>query len=472
MDRNNIKPDDEYFIKRFFLTNNYIMKKQISFCGNGLLATGVMTAGLVAACTGTVKTGNTDKPNFIIIFTDDHGYNDLGCFGSETIETPRIDKMASEGIKMTSFYAQPVCGPSRGALLTGRYPLRIGGGWLTRSDEITIAEMMKDEGYATACIGKWDISQRKYQEGLVPNDQGFDYYFGTLGANDRGKVIIYRNRDSLYLTEDMSSLTKMYTDEALEFIKKKKNEPFFLYLAHTMTHVVMDASAQFKGKSRGELYGDVVEEIDWNVGRIMDLLTELRLDKNTYVFFFSDNGPWSNKEEFYRKTHGSKATGNAYPLRSAKGSPYEGGFRVPCVFWAPGNIPAGKVCNGMMATLDIFPTIARLAGGVVSGDRVMDGYDQSDLILGRTEVSARDIFYYHVKGELQAVRKGKWKLVLPGTTMRYVYVLDPEREAPELYDLEYDISEQHNLADKYPDILKEMMDLAKNGPNDPANTGP
>ncbi len=228
MDRNNIKPDDEYFIKRFFLTNNYIMKKQISYCGNGFLATGILATGLVAACTCTVKTGNTDKPNFIIIFTDDHGYNDLGCFGSETIETPRIDKMASEGIKMTSFYAQPVCGPSRGALLTGRYPLRIGGGWLTRSDEITIAEMMKDEGYATACIGKWDISQRKYQEGLVPNDQGFDYYFGTLGANDRGKVIIYRNRDSLYLTEDMSSLTKMYTDEALEFIKKKKNEPFFL----------------------------------------------------------------------------------------------------------------------------------------------------------------------------------------------------------------------------------------------------
>lgn len=449
------------------------MKNQSGYYNMGFLGIGIVTAGLVSACFDQSKKEDMVKPNFIIIFTDDQGYNDLGCFGSETIKTPRIDKMASEGMKMTSFYAQPVSGPSRGALLTGRYPLRIGGGWLTNSDEITIAEVLKDAGYTTGCIGKWDISQRSYQDGLVPNDQGFDYYFGSLGANDGGKVIMYRNRDSLYQTDNMSALTKMYTDEALEFIRKKKDEPFFLYLAHSMPHVVIDASQQFKGTSEGGLYGDVIEEIDWNVGRIFDLLDELRLDKNSYVVFVSDNGPWSNREAYFRHSHGGQlATGSAYPLRSAKGSPYEGGFRVPCIFWAPGKIPAGSESNEIMSTLDILPTFASLAGGNVPVDRVMDGFDQSDLLPGRTNIGARDIFYYHVKGELQAVRKQNWKLVLPNPVMGYQYVKDPERTTPELYDLEKDLSEQNNVAAEFPDVLNEMLGLASKGPNEPDNTGP
>ncbi len=447
--------------------------KRKSLSRLGLLSTGISVVSFVVSCTGYGKTETKGKPNFIIIFTDDQGYNDLGCFGSETIKTPGIDKMASEGMKMTSFYAQPVSGPSRGALLTGRYPLRIGGGWLTHSDEITIAEILKDAGYATGCIGKWDISQRRYQDGLVPNDQGFDYYFGNLGANDGGRAIMYRNRDSLYRTNDMSALTKMYTDEALDFIRKKKDEPFFLYLAHTMPHVKIDASQQFKGKSGGELYGDVIEEIDWNTGRIFDLLYELRLDKNSYVVFVSDNGPWSDREDHYRRTHGGLlATGSAYPLRSAKGSPYEGGFRVPCILWAPGKIPAGSESDEIMSTLDILPTFASLAGGQIPADRVIDGLDQSDLILGKSEVGSRNIFHYHVKGELQAVRKGKWKLLLPDTQKRYDYVKDTVGTAPELYDLEKDISEKNNVAEKYPGVLEEMLGLAMEGPEDSNYKGP
>lgn len=434
-----------------------------------LLVFGFLVGNLLSCLVGFSrphgKTLQKDKPNFIIILTDDQGYNDLGCFGSPSIKTPRIDGMASEGLKLTSFYAQPVCGPSRGALLTGRYPLRIGGGWLTNSIEVTLAEMLKEVGYATGCIGKWDISQRRYQVGTVPNDQGFDYYFGTLGANDRGVVTMYRNRDSLFQTAEMGALTKMYTDEAIEFIRQESHHPFFLYLAHTMAHVRIDASSDFKGKSKGDLYGDVIEEIDFNVGRILDVLKEQGLDSNTYVIYCSDNGPWSNSENVYRKTHqGHLATGSAYPLRSAKGSPYEGGFRVPCVFWAPGKIPDGSMSNEMMSTLDIFPTIAGLAGGKVPDDRIMDGFDQRGLI-HQTGKGVRQVFYYHVRGELQAVRKGNWKLLLPNPKMKYRYVKDPDRHAIELYNLEDDISERHNVSDKFPHITASLLDLYERGPN-------
>ena len=436
------------------------------------IGTGVIAVSFLVGCGSSSRHWNGSKPNFIFILTDDQGYNDLGCYGSETIRTPRIDRMAAEGLKMTSFYAQPVCGPSRGALLTGRYPMRIGSGWLTRSEETTIAEVLKNAGYATGCIGKWDVSQRQNTPGLVPVDQGFDYYFGTLGANDRGRAIIYRNRDSLYTTSNMSLFTKMYTDEALKFIYDNRDHPFFLYLAHTMPHKMIDASSQFKGKSKGELYGDVIEEIDWNVGRVIDLIHELRLDKKTLIVFACDNGPWSNVEERIRKQHnGQLATGNAYPLRSAKGSPYEGGFRVPCIFWGPGKVPRGKVCNEMMSTLDILPTFAKLAGAELINTAPLDGYDQSGLITGKTSVSARDIFYYHVQNELQAVRKGKWKILLPGGKKRFNYVTDPPRTSPELYDLETDISEQNNVADKFPEILRQMLDLARQGPTDSTYTG-
>ncbi len=431
------------------------------------ISTAAFATGLAASCNCSARPVQQEKPNFIIILTDDQGYNDLGCYGSETIRTPNIDKMAQEGLKMTTFYTQPVSGPSRGALLTGRYPTRIGGGWITNAGEITIAELLKTRGYKTGAIGKWDISQRKFQEGMIPNDQGFDYYFGTLGANDGGVVKIHRNREELYTTKDMSILTGTYTDEALRFIKENKENPFFLYLAHTMPHVRIDASANFKGKSKGELYGDVIEELDWNVGRVLNLIRELGLDKNTYIVFLSDNGPWAGIENNFRKTHGGqKATGSAKPLRSSKGSPYEGGIRVPCIFWAPGRIAAGNVKNEMMSSLDILPTFAKLAGAKLPEDRVLDGWDQTKYLLKENGKSARSIFYYHVKGELHAVREGKWKLLIPDRTRQFLYTHDAKVTAPELYDLENDMSETTNLADKYPKIVERLLKLTEKAPVD------
>lgn len=431
-----------------------------SYCKNGVLSTIITTVGLSLSFSSSANVIKKERPNFIIILTDDQGYNDLSCFGSKTIKTPRIDKMAEEGLKLTSFYAQPVCGPSRGALMTGRYPVRIGGGWTVKKDEITIAEVLKKEGYITGCIGKWDMSARKYQEGLVPNDQGFDYYFGTLGATDKGLVRFYRNREALNETNDMSSLTGLYTDEAIKFIQANKNEPFFLYLAHSMPHVKIDASAKFKGKSAGELYGDVIEELDWNVGRILDIVKELGLDENTYIIYTSDNGPWSGKEDFYRSKHGGQlATGSAVPLRGSKGSPYEGGFRVPFILRAPGKVPSGAINSGIVSTLDILPTFAKLAGAKVPDDRILDGFDQSSLLTGRDDKSARGYFYYHIRGELQAVRQYQWKLMLPNRTRQL-----------ELYDLNNDISEKINLAGKYPEIVKLLIDLARKAPSDPEPT--
>ncbi|MCK4293193.1 MAG: sulfatase-like hydrolase/transferase, partial [Planctomycetes bacterium] len=208
------------------------------------------------------------KPNFVIIFTDDQGYGDLGCYGSETIRSPRLDQLAREGTRFTDFYAQPVCGPSRSALLTGRYPIR-SQGWSMPESEITFAELLKTVGYTTGCIGKWDVSNRKDIKGRVPNDQGFDYYWGTLGANDGGAVKLYDNRQSIGVDRDMASLTKRYTDKGIEFLKANKDKPFLLYLAHTMAHSVIDATPRFKGKSKGGLYADVIEELDYHTGRLL-----------------------------------------------------------------------------------------------------------------------------------------------------------------------------------------------------------
>ena len=354
---------------------------------NLLFGTVAITASLTISSSSAAKARKAEKPNFIIILTDDQGYKDLGCFGSKTIKTPCIDKMANEGLKLTSFYAQPVSGASRGALMTGRYPCRIGGGFLVNQDEIMIPALLKAQGYATACIGKWDMCQRKLQEGLLPTDKGFDYYFGTLGATDEGVVQLYRSKTTLNETNDMASLTGLYTDEAIKFIKGKKDGPFFLYLAHSMPHVKIDASPQFKGKSAGELYGDVIEELDWNVGRIIDLLQGFGLDKNTIVLFTSDNGSWSELEERYRAEHGGKlATGSAFPLRGGKGSPYEGGFRVP---------------------------------------------------------------------------------LLPNTILVHPYAMDPVRKTPELYNLENDISEKTNMADKNPEMASRLLNLAQSAPSKP-----
>ncbi len=415
-----------------------------------------------------------DKPNFLIIFIDDMGYGDPGCYGGHAnARTPNIDKLALDGTRFTSFYAQTVCGPSRGALMTGRYPIRIGGGWTTNAEEVTVAEVLKTAGYTTGCVGKWDMSRRRYQEALVPNSQGFDHYFGPLGANDGGKVAIWRDRRQEETSTDMGGLTRRYTDESIKFLKEHHEKPFFLYLAHTMMHVVIDASANYRDRTGKGLYADTVEELDAEIGRLLTTLDELGHRDDTVVLFTSDNGPWSNDHKRQRAknakhvewTKGPKLPwGSAGPLRGAKGSTWEGGLRVPGIVRWPGMVPAGRVNDAIVSTLDVMPTFAALAGATkaVPTDRIVDGVNQRDLWLGKSEEGARDGFLYYDGNELQAVRRGPWKLRLPGLkNLRNWPELDRGTQEAELYNLVNDIGESKNLAAEKPEIVKRMLAAAK-----------
>jgi arylsulfatase A-like enzyme len=407
------------------------------------------------------------RPNILIIFTDDQGYADLGCFGSPTNKTPRMDLLAKEGTMFTSFYAQSVCGPSRSALLTGRYPHR-SGGWGMPTSEITWAELMRDAGYETICIGKWDVSDRKAIRDRMPNAQGFDYYFGPLGANDNGKVTFHENNDPAGGTSDMGSLTRLYTDKAIHYLKEKRDreKPFVLYLSHTMMHTDIDASERFRGKSKGGLYGDVVEEFDFETGRLLDALDSLGLTENTLVIYTTDNGPW-NQERYLKneKGHppGAVFWGDNGPLRDGKGSCYEAGPRVPCIIRWPGKVAAGESSSAIFTSLDLFPTFAKLAGFEVPRDRVIDGVDQTDLLLGKNHAGKRDNFFYisHIDRlkntyTINGMRQGKWKFLKAKHTVAD-YAVDSERaEVPELYNLDADLGETQNLADKHPEIVQQM----------------
>jgi arylsulfatase A-like enzyme len=416
---------------------------------------------LAAACTQGSLGAQVPRPNFVIVFTDDQGYGDLGCYGSTTIRTPRIDLLATEGTRFTTFYAQVVCGPSRSALLTGRQPVR-SGGWSMPASEVTFAQLLKSAGYATACIGKWDVSNRAAISDRMPNAKGFDTFFGALGANDNGRIVLHENNTQVGETADMGSLTRLYTDKALAFLRANRERPFLLYLAHTMVHSVVGASPQFRGKSRGGLYGDAVEEIDFHTGRLLDALDELRLRERTLVIFTSDNGPWSNDAVRLRQRHqGEVAWGSSGPLREAKGSSYEGGLRVPCIMRWPGQIPAGRTCDELLATIDFLPTFGRLAGFEPPRDRLIDGVDQTDLLLGRNERGARDHFHYFVRNELHAVRQGPWKLLLPGRQVHYTYVKDRGSNEVELYHLPSDIGETKNVARENPEVVERLRQFAR-----------
>lgn len=440
--------------------NNKIKKNRC------LISAWVLCILLLIACSSQTNS-NSRKPNFIIIFTDDQGYNDLGCYGSPNIKTPNIDQMAAEGMKFTSFYAQTVCGPSRAALMTGCYPMRNARndkGEVPHPklslDEVTIAEVLKPIGYTTGMIGKWDLAghnPEKFNPDLLPQHQGFDYSFLTPGSND-ARVHLIRNKELVEMNADMSTLTRRYTDEAIQFIQENEKKPFFLYLAHTMPHTKLAVSDDFKGKSARGLYGDVIEEIDYNVGRIFDLLKEKKLDQNTYVIFTSDNGPW-----WIKKEHG----GSALPLRGAKTSAWEGGLRVPCIMWAPGKVPAGNSSDQIAATIDILPTIAKIAGASTPTDRVIDGLDISSIIHGQDMNLDRPYFYYQHQ-ELRAVRKGKWKLHLPHNPDSDVisYTKWPRHIAPAdrihldkntLYDLEKDIGETTDVSDDHPEVVAQLL---------------
>ena len=401
------------------------------------------------------------RPNILIIFTDDQGYGDLGCYGSKTNKTPRMDQLAKDGTRFTDFYAQHVCGPSRSALLTGRYPVR-SKGWSMPADEVTFAELIREAGYQTACIGKWDVSNRKPVIERMPNAQGFDYYFGTLGANDGGNVRFHENNDAAGSTKDMGSLTQLYTDKAIDYLQNKRDpqKPFALYVAHTMMHTIIDASPEFKGTSAGGLYGDVVEEFDFNTGRLLDTIDELGLRKNTLVIYTTDNGPWNQPAYTDKKKghpEGSIFWGSAGPLRDGKGSCYEAGSRAACIVRWPDRIPAGRVSSAIFATIDFLPTFANLTGFRTPTDRTIDGVDQTELLFGTNETGARSTFFYQGNG----VRRGKWKYLaakhqVPG------YARDRNRtEIEELYDLSSDISETTNLAEQHPVIVNELRALTK-----------
>jgi len=417
------------------------------------------TSVLGATCLGlgtmcTPVEAQAPPPNFIIILADDLGYQDLSCYGAPLINTPRLDNMASEGMKFTDFHTSaPVCTPTRASLMTGCYPLRVGLPAVLNykskiginSNEVTLAELLKSRGYATACIGKWHLG---WQKQFLPTRHGFDYYYGLPYSNDMNyenfPVPLFRNERIIEQPVNQETLTERYTAEAIRFITENRHKPFLLYLPHTFPHVPLHVSERFKGRSKGGLYGDVVETIDWSTGEILDTLKKLGLDGNTLVVFTSDNGPWLQKKE---------QGGSALPLRNGKGSTWEGGFRVPCIMRWPGRIPAGAVCDQFASVMDFLPTFARLAGTSAPTDRIIDGKNIWPLMSGQKgAVSPYEVFFMYRGERLEAVRMGKWKLALPREE-----VGTREPVPLSLYNLEEDIGETTDVSKHYPSIVKRLL---------------
>ena len=420
----------------------------------------------------------TPPPNIVVIFCDDLGYGDLGCFGHPTIRTPNLDRMAAEGMKLTQFYsAAPVCTPSRAALMTGRLPARNGmcsnkrrvlfpdskGG--IPAEEITLAEALKKVGYATGCIGKWHLGHLPQ---FLPTSNGFDYYFGIPYSNDMDRVAnapkgreafwnpkvdywnvpLLRNEKVVQRPADQTTITRRYTEEATKFIREHRAEPFFLYLPHSMPHVPLFRSKEFEQHSLRGLFGDVIEEIDWSVGQVLDALRETKLDKNTLVFFTSDNGPWLIFDE---------QGGSAGLLRDGKGSTWEGGMREPTLAWWPEKIKPASVSAEVASTMDIFATAHALAGISMPDDRALDSFDLSPILFDSGKRKREALFYYRGY-RLMAVRKGPWKA--------HFYTQDaygPEARGakkhnpPQLYNLDVDPSERHNVAAKHADVIAEIQ---------------
>lgn len=410
---------------------------------------------------------DTNRPNIVIIFADDLGYGDLGSYGHPTIRTPNLDRMATEGMKFTQFYVgAPVCTPSRAALLTGRLPIRSGMMSAKRRvlfpnsskglppDEITTAEALKTEGYATAAIGKWHLG---HESPYLPTDNGFDYYYGIPYSNDmhsekRGDppIPLMRNKQIIEQPADQRTLTKRYTEESLKFIRDNKDGPFFLYLAHTFPHVPLYASEAFRGTSSRGLYGDVVEEIDWSAGRIMQELNSRGLAENTLMFFTSDNGPWLTKDQ---------KGGSAGLLRNGKGTTWEGGMREPAIAWWPGTIAPGQVSQALATTMDLFSTALALAHVDPPADRVIDGVNLIPVLTGKAK-SVREMIFYYREEQLFAVRKGPWKAHFI-TQSSYVGDKPVTHDPPELYNLEEDPSERFNLAGEYPEIISGIREAVQ-----------
>lgn len=428
--------------------------------------------------------GNEEQsksPNIIVIFCDDMGYADIGPFGAKGYTTPNLERMAKEGCKLTSFYVgRSVCSPSRAALLTGCYPVRVGVpnnfGPSSKTGlnpkEVTIADMLKDKGYATACFGKWHLG---HQKKFLPTNQGFDEYFGLPYSNDMWPYHPEQNKRFKFpdlplmegtkvinpkvMPKDQPYLTKWYAERTVKFIEKNRNKPFFIYLPHAMPHVPIYASERFKGSTKWGLYGDVIREIDWSVGQILDTLRKQKLDKKTLVIFTSDNGPWL--------AYGNHA-GSAGPLREGKGTAFEGGYRVPCVAWWPGKIPANTQSDEFASTIDILPTVAHLTDAELPEQRI-DGKNIWPLLSGKKNAKTpHEAFFYYQGKFLAGVRSGKWKLMFaqsyrhpdpvgkdgqPGKRNSWKMPLS-------LFNLETDVGEKHNVASEHPEVVKRLQKLA------------
>ena len=428
-----------------------------------LLTSLLLTAALLAFA--------ADKPNVVLIFVDDLGYSDVGAFGSKLHRTPSIDRMAAEGRKFTDFYVSAnVCTPSRASLLTGSYPRRVGldenekGQWVLfpgnqeglHSDEVTIAEVLSSAGYRTAIVGKWHLGDQKK---FLPTRQGFDSYFGIPYSNDMGHdsrpepygyppLPLLRDEQVIEEEPDQRLITQRYTEEALAFLEKSKDEPFFLYLPHTMPHWPQYSSEQFAGKSENGPWGDAVEEIDWSTGQILAKLKELGIDEKTLVLFASDNGG------------ATRFGASNAPLRGGKGTTWEGGHRSALIARWPGRIPAGTTCREMALSMDVLPTLAALAGAEMPTDRRIDGKDIRGLLLEPVPPpSPHTAYYYYFMSHLSAVRSGRWKLFVNRTSRRRREYAN--ETVTELYDLHADIGETTNLAERYPGVVEQLRALAE-----------
>jgi arylsulfatase A-like enzyme len=421
----------------------------------------VLLAALLSAA------ASARQPNVVVIFIDDLGYGDIGPFGATKQRTPHLDRMAKEGMKLTSFYATPVCSVSRAQMMTGCYGARVsvpgvyfpGQSVGLNPTEVTVAERLKEKGYATQMVGKWHLGD---QPEFLPTRQGFDHYLGIPYSNDMLKksaetkvpvVPLLRDEKIVELMdgEGQRRLVELYTKEAIDFIGRNKDRPFYLYYAHNAVHTPIYPGAAFAGKSQNGRFGDWVEEVDWSVGQVLDTLRAQGLEKDTIVVFTSDNGPWLIK--------GSDG-GSAGPLRGGKGSTWEGGVRVPTLAWWPGRIPAGSVNDAVAATIDLLPTFVSLAGGTVPATPVIDGRDITPILFGQSKESAREAHYYFAGYDLQAVRQGRWKLALAPQPLDGRKDGKKTPAGPRLYDLDAEIGEQTDVAARHPEIVAKLKALA------------